>query len=101
MSDNQLLSPDEVRAIADLARLALTDAEVALYTSQLSAILGDFTKLQQVDTSQIAPGASVLPLKSVMRPDDPAAPLTPQQVIANAPQSDENQFLVGAVLGDE
>jgi aspartyl-tRNA(Asn)/glutamyl-tRNA(Gln) amidotransferase subunit C len=99
--ENQLLSLDEVRAIADLARLALTDDETALYAAQLSAILGDFTKLQQVDTSQISPTASVLPLSSVMRPDTPATPLTPQQVIANAPQSDENQFLVGAVLGDE
>jgi aspartyl-tRNA(Asn)/glutamyl-tRNA(Gln) amidotransferase subunit C len=99
--DNQLLSLDEVRAIADLARLALTDDEIALYASQLSAILGDFTKLQQVDTSQISPTASVLPLTSIMRADTPATPLTPQQVIANAPQSDENQFLVGAVLGDE
>lgn len=101
MSDAQRLTHDEVRAIADLARLALSEAEIALYAAQLSAILADFQTLQEVDTSRISPTASVLPLRSVMRADTPAAPLAPQQVIANAPQAEENQFRVGAVLGDE
>lgn len=101
MPDKPLLTHDEVRAIADLARLELTDSEVALYASQLSAILDDFKKLQQVDTSHIAPTASVLPLSSVMRPDAPAAPLTPEQVVANAPAAEYDQFKVSAVLGDE
>lgn len=96
-----MLSHDEVRAIADLARLELTDAEVAMYTSQLSAILADFQRLQQLDTSHIPPTASVLPLKSVMRQDEPATPLTPEEVTANAPQAFADQFQVGAVLADE
>jgi aspartyl-tRNA(Asn)/glutamyl-tRNA(Gln) amidotransferase subunit C len=101
VSHPPLLTHDEVRAIADLARLELTDSEVAMYASQLSAILDDFKKLQQVDTSHIAPTASVLPLKTVLRPDIPGQPMTPQEVIANAPDAEENQFKVSAVLGDE
>jgi aspartyl-tRNA(Asn)/glutamyl-tRNA(Gln) amidotransferase subunit C len=101
VSNQPLLTHDEVRAIADLARLELTDSEVALYASQLSAILDDFKKLQQVDTSHIAPTASVLPLKTVMRSDIPGQPMTPQEVIANAPDAEENQFKVSAVLVDE
>lgn len=101
MPDKPLLTHDEVRAIADLARLALTDSEVALYASQLSAILEDFKTLQQVDTSHIAPTASVLPITSVMRPDIPGAAMSPQEVVANAPAAEDDQFKVSAVLGDE
>jgi aspartyl-tRNA(Asn)/glutamyl-tRNA(Gln) amidotransferase subunit C len=101
VTDKPSLSLDEVRAIADLARLALTEDEVALYARQLSAILGDFQLLQAVDTAHIAPTASVLPLKSVMRPDTPSTPLPPAEVVANAPQAEADQFKVSAVLGDE
>ncbi len=95
------LSHDEVRRIAELAKLDLTDAEVALYAGQISHILQHFQKLQALDTSHIEPTASVLPLKNVFRPDEPTEPLTPEQVIANAPQAQANQFRVSAVLDDE
>jgi aspartyl-tRNA(Asn)/glutamyl-tRNA(Gln) amidotransferase subunit C len=101
VSDKTRLTHEEVRAIADLARLELTESEVTLYANQLSAILEDFQKLQQVDTSHIAPTASVLPIKSVMRADIPAQPLTPAEVTANAPAAEDDQFKVSAVLGDE
>ncbi|MBL8119975.1 MAG: Asp-tRNA(Asn)/Glu-tRNA(Gln) amidotransferase subunit GatC [Anaerolineae bacterium] len=95
------LSHDEVRRIAELARLELTDDEVALYAGQLSHILQYFERLQELDTSQIPLTASVLPLRNVMREDVAAAPLPPDEVIRNAPDADEHQFRVSAVLGDE
>lgn len=94
------LSYEEVRRIADLARLDLTDAEVALYAGQLSDILAYFERLQALDTSHIEPTASVLPLRNVLRADVPAPPLTPEQVIANAPDARDNQFRVSAVLDE-
>jgi aspartyl-tRNA(Asn)/glutamyl-tRNA(Gln) amidotransferase subunit C len=95
------LSREEVRNIAELAKLDLTDEEVNLYAGQLSNILGYFERLQQLDTSHIPPTASVLPLKNVLRPDMPAQPLPPEQVIANAPDAEDNQFRVSAVLDEE
>jgi aspartyl-tRNA(Asn)/glutamyl-tRNA(Gln) amidotransferase subunit C len=95
-----VLSHDEVRAIAELARLELDEAEIALYATQLSAILGYFENLQQLDTTHIAPTASVLPLKNVMRPDIPTPALSPSEVIRNAPSAEDNQFLVRPVLGE-
>lgn len=92
------LSHEEVRKIAELARLELTDDEVALYAGQLSSILDYFQRLQQVDTSAIEPTASVLPLKNVMRGDVAGQPLTPEQVIANAPSAFASQFRVSPVL---
>ena len=105
MSESQntsrMLSADAVRAIADLARLELSEDEIELYSGQLSDILGYFQRLQELDTSQIPPTASVLPLSNVLREDRASAPLTPEQVIANAPQSEANQFRVNAVLDSE
>lgn len=95
------LSHDEVRRIADLAKLDLTDEEVALYGGQLSNILQYFERLKEVDTSSIPPTASVLPLTNVLRPDAAGPALKPEEVVANASDSYENQFRVSAVLGDE
>lgn len=94
------LSHDEVRRIAELAKLDLTDDEVTLYAGQLSKILDYFRRLQELDTSNISPTASVLPLTNVMREDAAAEPLTPAQVIANAQATLGDQFLVSAVLDE-
>ncbi len=93
-----ILSADDVRAIADLARLELSDEDVALYQRQLSAILDYFQKLEELDTSHIDPTSSVLPLTNVMRPDRAGPALSVDEALANAPDSDGEQFRVRAVL---
>ena len=94
------LEHDTVRSIAELAKLALTDAEVQTYAQQLSDILQYFEQLQNVDTAHIPPTAAVLALQSVMREDVSGDPLTPEAVVANAPDAEDNQFRVSAVLED-
>ena len=94
------LSRDEVRRIAELAKLELSDEEVALYAGQLTHILQYFYKLQEVDTSHIPPTASVLPLTNVFRDDTPVPALSPAQVLANAQTALDDQFLVSSVLDD-
>ncbi len=96
-----ILSTEDVRAIADLARLDLSDEEVQLYQQQLSAILGYFQKLEELDTSHIDPTSSVLPLTNVLRPDLAGAALPLDDVVANAPDSDGEQFRVRAVLDND
>ena len=93
-----LLSAADVRAIADLARLELSEADVAVYQQQLSDILDYFQKLQELDTSHIDPTSSVLPLTNVMRADEAGPALAVADVVANAPDSDGEQFRVRAVL---
>lgn len=92
------LSAEDVRAIADLARLELSDADVVVYQQQLSDILDYFQKLQELDTSHIDPTSSVLPLTNVMRADEAGPALPLDDVVANAPDSDGEQFRVRAVL---
>jgi aspartyl-tRNA(Asn)/glutamyl-tRNA(Gln) amidotransferase subunit C len=94
------LSHDEVRRIAELAKLDLSEDEVTLYTGQLAHILQHFHKLLELDTSKIPPTASVLPLTNVFRDDTPEPPLSPQQVVANAQTSLDHQFLVSSVLDE-
>lgn len=92
------ITHDDVRSIAELARLELSDDEVAMYADQLTAILQYFEHLQAVDTSEVESIASVLPLTNVLRKDIIGPAFTPEEAIANAPESDDNQFRVRAVL---
>ena len=95
---NAILSADDVRAIADLARLELSEDDVARYQRQLSDILDYFQKLEELDTSHIDPTSSVLPLTNVTRPDRAGSALSVDEALANAPDSDGEQFRVRAVL---
>lgn len=92
------LSREEVEHIAELARLALSDEELALYQGQLSAILEYFERLQELDTEAIPPTATVLPLRSVMREDEVHPPFPREEILANAPAAEEGCFKVPAVL---
>jgi len=92
------LSRDEVQHIAELARLALSDEEQALYQEQLSAILEYFERLQELDTEAIPPTATVLPLRSVMRSDEARVSLAREDILANAPDAERGCFKVPAVL---
>ena len=92
------LTLEEVEHIAHLARLKLTEGEKARYRTQLSAILDYARKLQELDTTGIPPTASVLPTRSVLRQDIPRPSLKPEELLANAPEAESNQFRVPPVL---
>jgi aspartyl-tRNA(Asn)/glutamyl-tRNA(Gln) amidotransferase subunit C len=92
------LTSAEVIHVAELAKLRLTEAEVALYTEQLSAILDYAEMLQQVDTSSVPPTPYILPLTNVMRADEPGECLSNAQALANAPDSTDGFFRVRAVF---
>ncbi len=92
------LSREEVLHIALLARLGLTETEVDRLREQLSNILENFEVLQQVDTSDIPPTAQSISLQNVVSNDEVAPSLSQNQVLANAPQKEENFFRVRAVL---
>jgi aspartyl-tRNA(Asn)/glutamyl-tRNA(Gln) amidotransferase subunit C len=92
------LSLEEVEHIAILARLRLTDEEKERYRQQLSAVLDYMAKLKEVDTAHIEPMATVLPLHTVLRPDDVTPSLTIEELLANAPAAEAGMFRVPPVL---
>jgi aspartyl-tRNA(Asn)/glutamyl-tRNA(Gln) amidotransferase subunit C len=92
------LSREEIEHVALLARLGLTDEELEKLADQLSAILDHMQALNRLDTSAIPPTAQVIPLRNVMRPDEPRPSLPVEEVLANAPDHDANYFRVPPVL---
>ena len=92
------LSREQVVHIAELARLALDDDEIAQYQEQLSAVLEYAQRLQALDTDAISPTASVLPARNVLRDDAPRPSMARDDVLANAPDVEDGRFRVQAVL---
>ncbi len=94
------LTEAEVRHVAELAKLRLSDEEVAAFTHQLSAILDYAAQIQEVDTSAVLPTPYVLPLTNVMRDDEPAPGLDNAEALANAPDHDDGYFRVRAFFDE-
>jgi aspartyl-tRNA(Asn)/glutamyl-tRNA(Gln) amidotransferase subunit C len=94
------ISEAEVRHVARLARLALSDEEIAVMQAQLSAILDYIAMLQEVDVSDVPPTAQVTGLTTVWRPDVVGEMLTQEQALANAPDQQDGMFRVRAVFDE-
>ncbi len=92
------LTPEEVRHIAGLARVGLSDDEVLRFQNQLSQILDYFARLQEVDTEDVPPTAQMLAMHTVMREDEPQPSIDKEEVLANAPQREDDHFRVRAIL---
>jgi len=92
------LSYEQVRHIAWLARLGLSEEEVEKFSLQLSNILENFEILQQVDTTNVLPATHTIPLQNVFRKDTVAESYSQTDILANAPKQDEKCFRVQAIL---
>ena len=92
------LTPDEVKRIARLARVGLSDDEVAHFQVQLSEILDYFQRLREVNTEKLPPTARTLAMHNVMRDDEPRPSFGKEEVLANAPQREDDLFRVRAIL---
>jgi len=93
-----VIDAEQVRHVAHLARLKLTDAEAARFGQQLSAILGYIEQLNELDTSDVPPTAHALPIHNVFREDTVTNSLAPEIALANAPQREGDFFAVPKVL---
>ena len=92
------ISGDEVRQTALLARLELTDEEVARLQRELDAILGYMEKLAQLDVSGVEPTTHALPLELRLAADEPGPQLPPEAALADAPRRDGNLFQVPKII---
>jgi aspartyl-tRNA(Asn)/glutamyl-tRNA(Gln) amidotransferase subunit C len=91
------LTREELRHVADLARLGLRDDELEALASELSSILEYIDQLEQLDTSAIPPTAQVAELVDVMRDDEVGPSLDTEEALRNAPARDGTYFLVRAM----
>jgi len=94
------LSLEEVEHIAELAKLALSDEEKARYREQLSAILEYAARIQAVDTDDILPTATVLPLDTVLREDEVRPSMPREKLLAGSREHEQGMYRVNAVLDE-
>lgn len=90
----------QVRKVAKLSRLELTEAEVEEFTGQLSAILDYVEKMNELNTDDVEPLAHCLPISNVLRRDSIKESLGTEKALANAPQRDDAFFKVPKILDD-
>ena len=95
-----MIDPEQVRHVAALARLALTEVELDRLRQQLGQILEAFEALNELDVEQISPTAQVIPLTNIERDDLARPSLRPEQVMQNAPRIEAQQIRVPAVLDE-
>ena len=92
------LTREEVLHVAKLARVGVSDADVAKFQTQLSQILDHFSALNEIDTTDVPPTTQSLPLENVMAKDEPRPSLPQNEVLQNAPLEQEGHLRVRAVL---
>lgn len=84
--------------VAHLARMHLSEEEIACFQPQLEQVVEYVAKLQELDVSDIEPTSHAQPLTNVLREDGVREGLTNEQAMANAPESIEGQFLVPKIV---
>ena len=94
------LSQEEVRKVALLARLELTDDEIESQAKHLNDLLGQFEKLQALDVTGIEPTSHSIPIVNVLREDVERPSLSRAETLANAPEARDGCFVVPRIVAD-
>ena len=92
------ISETDVRKVAMLARLSLSDEDVAMFTRQLGDILDYVHKLNELDVEGVEPMAHAVDISNVFRRDQAVESMGSDRVLANAPKRRRGFFLVPKVL---
>lgn len=95
------ITPDEVRRIAELANIGLTEPEVKQMTDELRQIVGFIEQLQSVDTKGVLPTNQVTGLVDGWRPDEVRSEFSREELLANAPVQQDGFFKVKRVLDND
>lgn len=94
------ISRDDVAHVARLARLSLTDDELATFTDQLGAVLDHAADVEALDLDDVEPTSHPIPLTNVLRNDLVVPGADRDEVLAQAPDVEDHQFRVPPVLGE-
>ena len=92
------MSDFDVKYVANLARLSLTEAEEQKLGTQLDSILGYIEKLKEVDVSNVEPTAHAFPIVNVWRTDEIKPGLTNEEALQNAPSKANGLFVVPKIV---
>jgi len=95
------ITSDDVRHVARLARLKITDDEVETFTNQLEAILEHAGAISALDTEGVEPTSHPLAMNNVFREDIVRKSLSQDEALSNAPEAQDGRFKVPQILGEE
>jgi|SRR4030095_4439305 aspartyl-tRNA(Asn)/glutamyl-tRNA(Gln) amidotransferase subunit C len=95
------ITREDVAHVARLARLQLTDVELDTFTGQLAKVLDHARDVEALDVGDVPPTSHPYPLQNVLRPDERRPSLDRDAVLAGAPDTEDGQFRVPPVLGEE
>ncbi|HZK06281.1 MAG TPA: Asp-tRNA(Asn)/Glu-tRNA(Gln) amidotransferase subunit GatC [Actinomycetaceae bacterium] len=91
----------EVARVAALARIDLTEEEVDRFAGELNVIAAAVATVSEISTGDVPATSHPIPMTNVMRDDVPIQPLSVEAALAGAPASEDGQFLVPQILGEE
>lgn len=98
---HERVTPELVAKVAKLARLALDEAHVARYATQLESILAYVDKIKSADVTDVEPMTHAAPLHNILREDTAGEPLARERALQNAPETDGSFFKVPKVIGGD
>lgn len=96
-----MIDIDQVRKVANLARLELSDSEQAQFTSQLNGILEYVQQLDELDTTNVPPTTRAIEVSNITRPDQLEIFADRELILESAPDREEDFFRVPKILGGE
>ena len=97
---SEKISREDVRKVALLSRLEVTDEEIDRFTGQLGAILEYASMIDKLDLSDVEPTSHVMPIKNVFREDIAKNSIPVEDVLKNAPESFGNYFCVPKIMDE-
>jgi len=92
------LSEEEVKHVAKLAKLTLTEEEIKKFQSQLSEVLNYVDVLKKLETKEIEPTSQVTGLENIFREDQTGQSLSAKEVLANAKEKNNGLFVIKAIF---
>lgn len=92
------ITKDHVLRTADLARIAISEEEAQMYSSQINSILSYANKINELNTDGVVPTTHGIVSGNVLREDKPERLITQEEALKNAPETEDGQFKVPAVF---
>jgi len=92
------LDQQQIKHIASLARLGLSDDDIEMFSIQLSDVLDNFDILEQIDTTNVQPVAQIISLQNVFREDNVESSVPQSVILGNAPMKENECFKVQTIL---
>ncbi|MCD4783620.1 MAG: Asp-tRNA(Asn)/Glu-tRNA(Gln) amidotransferase subunit GatC [Candidatus Eremiobacteraeota bacterium] len=98
-SQNKSITVDEVRHMAHLCRLQLSPEDIDRFTGELGEIIDYVNQIQKLETSGIDPTFQTAPLSNIFRKDVIKKSLSPEEVLSNAPDRENDYFKMPPIMG--